>query len=150
MKLIKEIESRIDKKGHKIKWGLFWCDACKQEVEKSMSDGKKCKACGCLFKNNPNALKHGGKGTKLYETWIGIKKRCLNPKASNFQYYGGRGITICPEWANDYVAFRDWSLSNGYQEGLEIDRRDNNDNYSPENCRWVTHKENCNNRRFLK
>lgn len=53
---------------------------------------------------------------------------------------------MCAEWANNFPAFRDWSYANGYAENLEIDRIDNDGNYSPDNCRWVTHKVNCNNR----
>ena len=122
-----------------------------------------CK-CGCgLFpkqnntyinghntKNSKRALKHGDKGTRLYNTYNSMKQRCNNPKDKAYKDYGGRGITICPEWTDSYIAFRDWSLSHGYQEGLEIDREDNDKGYSPENCRWITHKENCNNRRKIK
>ena len=101
-------------------------------------------------KGNKNNYKHGGISTKLYKVWSSMKNRCLNINHQAFNNYGGRGITICPEWANDYTIFRDWSLSNGYQEGLEIDRRENNGNYSPENCRFVTAQENSQNRRNTK
>ena len=94
--------------------------------------------------------KHGESFTKLYYMWHSIKNRCLNANAQTYKDYGGRGITICPEWTNDYTIFRDWALTNGYQEGLEIDRRDNNGNYNPENCRFVTHKINGRNRRNVK
>ena len=94
--------------------------------------------------------KHGESSTKLYYIWHNIKNRCLNPNTPYYKYYGGRGITICPEWTDDYTKFRDWSLSNGYQEGLEIDREDTDGNYEPSNCRWVTHKENMRNTRHCK
>src|SRR3990167_105272 len=98
---------------------------------------------------NPS-YKHGGKGTRLYKIWDCMKQRCFNPKSMGYEYWGGRGILVCPEWTNDYVAFRDWSLSNGYQEGLEIDRRDISGNYEPNNCRFVTKQENSQNRRTTK
>ena len=89
--------------------------------------------------------KHGGSGTKLHGVWKSMKDRCYNLKSKVYKYYGGRGITVCPEWAdkyNGFVNFRDWSLSNGYQEGLTIDRINNNVNYNPNNCQWITQKEN--------
>lgn len=72
-------------------------------------------------------------------------QRCTNPNNSFYPRYGGRGITVCPEWKSRR-AFREWALKNGYEENLTIDRIDNDKGYSPDNCRWVTMKENCNNR----
>lgn len=77
----------------------------------------------------------------LHKRWCDIKYRCYNPKSSRFHRYGGRGIKMCDEWFNDYVSFRDWCYSNGYKEGLTIDRIDNDGDYEPNNCRWVTQKE---------
>ena len=90
------------------------------------------------LKGNKYALKHGGRYTRLYKIWDGIKQRILNQKSKDYPNYGGRGITICPEWTNDYTKFRDWSLSNGYMNNLIIDREDPNGNYEPNNCRWIT------------
>ena len=90
--------------------------------------------------NNPN-YKHGGKGLRLYRIWNNMKKRTLNPNATQFTNYGGRGITICNEWLK-FIPFRDWALSNGYDDSLTIDRIKNNGNYNPENCQWITQKEN--------
>ena len=95
-------------------------------------------------------LEHAETNTRLYSIWSAIKQRVLNPNKHAYKDYGGRGITICPKWTNDYIAFRDWALSNDYQEGLEIDRRNNNGNYEPSNCRWITHKENMRNKRGVK
>ena len=64
-----------------------------------------------------------------------------------FYNYGGRGISVCEEWKNDYITFRNWALENGYKEELQIDRINNNGNYEPNNCRWVTSKINGNNKR---
>ena len=102
-------------------------------------------------KGNRNGVKHGEYKTRLYRIWFHMKERCLNPNIKNPPYkdYGGRGITICNEWL-EFIPFRDWSLNNGYQKGLEIDRRDNDGNYTPENCRFTTHKENNRNRRSTK
>ena len=91
-------------------------------------------------KKNPS-YKHGMNKTRLYEIWQGIKSRCLNPNKKRFKDYGGRGITICPEWL-EFIPFMDWSLSNGYQEDLTIDRIENDGNYEPNNCQWLTYIEN--------
>ena len=105
-------------------------------------------------KNNPN-YKYGlstvnGKITKLYQVWIDMKRRCHAPKHARYKNYGLRGITVCIEWRMEYKAFYDWAQNNGYQEGLTIDRIDNDGNYCPENCRWVTNAENCRNTRRTK
>src|SRR4030066_2079848 len=97
-----------------------------------------------------NHFKHGEIKDRLYHKWEGMKQRTLNPNNKRYSYYGGRGVTICPEWANDYTKFRDWALNNGYADNLVIDRRDNNGNYSPENCRWLIKKENIRQRRTTK
>ena len=106
------------------------------------------KSCGCLARENkpPVTTKHGNSRSKLYKIWVAMRQRCLNPNDANYHRYGGRGITVCDEWLNDFKAFYDWSMANGYVEGkLDLDRTDNNKGYCPENCRFVSHRENLKN-----
>jgi hypothetical protein len=84
--------------------------------------------------------------SRLYGIWNGIIFRCSNPKFIQFANYGGRGITVCNEWAESFASFREWAQGNGYDDKLQIDRIDNDGNYEPSNCRWVTGKQNCRNR----
>ena len=89
--------------------------------------------------------KHGEIHTRLYHIWGNIKQRLFNSKVKEYKYYGGRGITICPEWL-EFIPFRDWSISNGYKENFVIDRINNDGNYEPNNCRWLTVEENNRNK----
>ena len=126
------------------KW-LCKCDCGNEkEIEKSSLIAGLTKSCGCLH-NEGNRKTHGGKHTRLYHIWLNMKARCYNNNTKEYKYYGGRGITVCDEWKNDFKNFRDWSFDNGYMENVKrnectIDRIDYNGNYEPSNCRWVDQK----------
>ena len=102
------------------------------------------KSCGCLQKESTRKTKyiHGERHTKLYQTWVNMKSRCLNPNVECYERYGGKGITICDDWLV-YKNFSDWAHQAGYQDGLTIERIDPAGNYCPENCEWITFAENC-------
>lgn len=101
-------------------------------------------SCGCYHKahNYEYGYKHGGCRERLYVIWCDMKSRCNNPNNVSYKYYGGKGISICKEWEEDYSVFRDWAYNNGYNDELTIDRIDSDNDYYPENCQWLPFKEN--------
>lgn len=105
------------------------------------------KSCGCIRDGNP---KHGLTGTIIYNVWLSMKQRCCDKNHKSYKNYGGRDINVCSEWENDAVSFVEWSLKNGWEKGLQIDRKNNDLGYSPENCRFVTPLINSRNRRSEK
>jgi len=125
---------------HEIVW-MCLCD-CGNIAGVRTSHLKKghTKSCGCLHR------KHGYKTrrnpSRLWATWDGMKTRCSNPNTRDFQYWGGKGVSVCSEWKHDFVKFKNWAIHNDYKPGLAIDRINSEGNYCPENCRFVTRVEN--------
>ena len=95
------------------------------------------KSCGCIRRESKNKT-HGKSHTKLYNVWSTMKRRCYSPGNTKYKNYGARGIQICDEWRNDFVAFYEWAINSGYKEGLTIDRVDVDEGYRPGNCKWAT------------
>ena len=109
------------------------------------------RSCGCLAHDlrvrqlERHGITTGGK-PRTFTIWNGMKARCLNPRSVSYPNYGGRGIAICPEWM-EFRAFHGWAMSNGYADDLQLDRIDNDGDYCPGNCRWVTRSQNQRNTR---
>lgn len=131
----------------KLENGKWLCECgCGNKTEVSTSNlvTNHTQSCGCLrdTKRSESHTTHGGSGDRLHRIWRHMKDRCTNPHNKSYHRYGGRGISVCDEWMNDYSAFRSWALSHGYTENLTIDRIDNDGNYTPNNCQWLTASEN--------
>lgn len=153
--ILRQAEDYVLKSGRrKIQW-LCQCDCGKTKIIKTDNLRSGCtKSCGCLHQetNSTANITHGLTNTRLYKVWKGIRKRCYNRNTGNYQYYGGRGITMCDDWFNDYMTFYRWAIDNGYKRNANygectVDRTDSNKGYSPENCRIVNIKSQTRNRR---
>lgn len=101
------------------------------------------RSCGCSRRDH---IKHGQAYTRLYHIYHKMKARCYYKHDARYSRYGGRGITLCDEWLNDFMNFYNWAMNNGYSDELSIDRINNNNNYGPSNCRWATNEEQQNNK----
>jgi hypothetical protein len=142
--IITEVEQR-----NKKRYFLCQCDCGKQKTIwiSALSTGN-TKSCGCLQREITirRNFKHGFNRTRLYRIWCHMIGRCQSPKDSHYKYYGGRGISVCDEWRNDFSAFFQWAMANGYKTNLTLDRKNVNGNYEPSNCKWSTWKQQSNNR----
>ena len=155
MILLKELDRReVGSSGNKVRFALFECEHCKTEVVRQKHNGLRDLSCGCIrYELSPKAItKHGDSNKKskyknLFGIWARMKDRCNRKTNEDYKYYGGKGIIVESIW-DDYLEFKKWSLLNGYElnKNLQIDRKDGNKNYCPENCRWVTPTENQRNR----
>jgi hypothetical protein len=143
------IEGDIKRKGGKR---IFWKCICDCGTERLVSTedlmSGHSKSCGCSI-GIPRGS-HGLSYDKLYKTWSGMVQRCENENSASWKYYGGKGVVVCKEWRLSFKCFWEWANNNGYEDGLTIDRLDNNGNYEPLNCRWVTIKENNRNKGCIK
>lgn len=106
------------------------------------------RSCGC--EKRTAAVTHGYNGTAVLRVWDDMKARCYRKSHKNYHNYGGRGIGVCDEWRKDAATFIAWAFSNGWKKGLQIDRRNNDGDYDPKNCRFVSSYTNIHNRREFK
>lgn len=121
------------------------CGTEKEVLKRHLLSGAS-KSCGCLKnqmasermkENNPCKRKHNMHKSRLYGIWSNMKHRCNNTNDIHYQYYGGRGISVCEEW-QEFIPFKEWAMNNGYDDNLTLDRVDCDGNYEPTNCRWLT------------
>lgn len=98
------------------------------------------KSCGCVRREKMLVSKvtHALSKHPLYSVYQDMKRRCYDKKDGSYKNYGGRGISVCDEWLNDIHAFVKWGMDNGHEKGLDLDREENNGNYEPSNCRFIT------------
>lgn len=142
----------IDDRG--VRRTYYYCQCDCGNVKSIRSDGLlsgAVQSCGCMKREQDRTNltanhKHKMSHTRPYEIWQGMKKRCYNPHDARYDRYGGRGITVCDEWREDFSVFYKWALENGYADNLTIDRIDNDKGYSPDNCRWADAETQCRNR----
>ena len=146
------LEKMISDKNRCIKYRCS-CE-CGNEtiVYKSNLISGHTKSCGCDKQKNARQLftKHGLSGTRIYRIWVEMNHRCYLASDTNYQKYGAKGITVCDQWKNDFQAFYDWAIANGYSDDLTLDRIDNDLGYSPNNCRWATYSQQNKNRKKFK
>jgi len=141
----------IEDSGKRRHRGTIWRCKCScgniHNVRHDRLKSGNTKSCGCLRKEKTSLKKfiHGDakNRSRLYRIWENMKARCSRKKHHKYKNYGGRKIKVCSLWQKNYLSFKVWAISHGYQENLTIDRKDNDGNYKPENCQWITASENA-------
>lgn len=146
--IILSVSTQTNKGGNKFVLARCKCGKEKNIPLSNIVRGHS-KSCGCkiLINLKNSNVTHNLSNHLLYFLWRHIKSRCLNNNSKHFYNYGGRGICICAEWINNFEIFYQWAITNGWMKGLQIDRINNDGNYEPSNCRFVTSKVNCRNKR---
>lgn len=148
--VLQRVEDHVYPNGrHDIQY-LCRCDCGKELVALGIHlRSGHTSSCGCARAEaaRNTMTTHGMTNTRLHDIWKNMKERCLNENHKNYDIYGGRGITISDEWIRSFETFYQWSVSHGYNDSLTLDRVDVDTGYTPDNCRWVSQKEQCNNTR---
>jgi hypothetical protein len=142
--------NRINPNGQTVvMWDTICTDGVAGQVSTSNLTHQKSTSCGCHRKEvSANLTKtHGLSNHPLNSIWAAMRDRCSRQTNSSFHSYGGRGITVCQEWQEDFMNFYNWSISKGWKPGLTLDRRNNDEGYSPDNCQFVTPSRNARNMR---
>jgi hypothetical protein len=136
------IKQERSSKAGKTMW-LCQCDCVKNVIVSgyNLKSGH-TKSCGCFKSETKANLKHGQCYTRLYHIWCSMKRRCYAKEHKEYSNYSGRGIKICDEWINDFDMFSKWAFVNGYADNLTIDRINNDGNYEPNNCQWISLQDN--------
>lgn len=134
--------------------GRLWkmqCSCGRMFISQPSETSGRCRDCGYKFLSSKFTIhnespRSGRNASRIYNIWVSMKSRCNNKNNPVYMLYGGRGISVCDEW-NEFKAFKEWAMNNGYSDQLTIDRINVNGNYEPDNCRWATQKEQCRNKR---
>lgn len=150
--VLEEVGDYVTPNGTHKRQVLCRCDCGNVAVYKlpNLRNGN-CQSCGCYKHDDIVRRNREGKviykSDSLYPVYDNMMKRCYKPTDSQYRFYGARGIKVCDEWVKDRQLFYAWAVNSGYEKGLQIDRIDSNKDYSPDNCRFVIHKENSRNKR---
>lgn len=148
--LVIQVGDRVEGRRGKYVYAHCECGNVKDYLVNNLQRGM-TKSCGCLrkevTKDRNSEITYGLSRHPLRGVWRNMIERCYNKDSESFKNYGGRGVGICNEWREDFIQFFNWAISNGWNFGIELDRVNNNGDYCPENCRFVTRMENSRNKR---